>query len=124
MVLCVACKSDFPVALGMVFRRIERFEGLVFAPLYDLVITVYYPELSKKMAMKIGGETESLKVSAEPFERLAIDAGLTVPMVKKRVPELAEQVLANLNKVKIPHPVANELAELIEQRCKIFIAKF
>jgi serine/threonine-protein kinase HipA len=25
------------------------------APLYDVLSTVYYPELSKKMAMKIGG---------------------------------------------------------------------
>ena len=27
-----------------------------FAPLYDLVCTVYYPELTDNMAMKIGNE--------------------------------------------------------------------
>src|SRR5208282_2736915 len=34
------------------------------APLYDIVSTVYYPELSPDMAMKIGGEYLSEKVTA------------------------------------------------------------
>src|ERR1017187_7676829 len=33
------------------------------APLYDLVSTIYYPELSRNMAMKIGGEYSSEKVT-------------------------------------------------------------
>ena len=35
------------------------------APLYDVVNTLYYPELSRDMAMKIGGEYSSEKVTAE-----------------------------------------------------------
>ena len=46
------------------------------APLYDIVSTVYYPELSRDMAMKIGGEYSSEKVTARNFEQLAEEAGL------------------------------------------------
>ena len=38
------------------------------APLYDIVSTVYYPELSRDMAMKIGGEYSSEKVMPKNFE--------------------------------------------------------
>jgi serine/threonine-protein kinase HipA len=34
------------------------------APLYDLVSTLYYPELSRDMAMKIGAESSSETVTA------------------------------------------------------------
>jgi serine/threonine-protein kinase HipA len=60
------------------------------APLYDLVSTRYYPELTRELAMKIGGEYSSDKVSKTNFEQLAEDAGLAKPLVRRRVPELAE----------------------------------
>ena len=37
----------------------------------DSVCTLYYPELSKKMAMKIGGEYQFDKVSVGSFENMA-----------------------------------------------------
>jgi len=40
-----------------------------FAPLYDLVCTLYYPELSRKMAMKIGGEYLLDKIAPGNFEK-------------------------------------------------------
>ena len=46
------------------------------APLYDVVSTTYYPDLSKGMAMKIGGEYSSDKVTPKDFEQLAEEAGL------------------------------------------------
>jgi hypothetical protein len=61
------------------------------APLYDLVSTRYYPELTRDLAMKIGGEYSSDKVSKANFEQLAEDAGLAKPLVRGRVPELASR---------------------------------
>lgn len=60
------------------------------SPLYDIVSTVYYPELSRNMAMKIGTEYSSEKVVARDFEQLAEEAGLGRPLVRRRVPELAD----------------------------------
>jgi serine/threonine-protein kinase HipA len=88
------------------------------APLYDVVSTNYYPELSKDMAMKIGGEYSSDKVTPKDFEQLAEEAGLAKPIVKDRVPELAETVIANLDTAGIEHPVAQAVAAVIRKRCE------
>jgi serine/threonine-protein kinase HipA len=86
------------------------------SPLYDVVSTLYYPELSRDMAMKIGGEYSSEKVTARNFEQLAEEAGLANPLVRGRVPEVAERVIAALAKVEIAHPVAEKVAGLIRRR--------
>jgi len=94
------------------------------APLYDLVSTRYYPELTRELAMKIGGEYSSDKVSKTNFEQLAEDAGLAKPLVRRRIPELAETVLLNLDKTEIDHPVAEALAEQIRERCEAMRSRF
>jgi serine/threonine-protein kinase HipA len=88
------------------------------SPLYDIVSTVYYPELTRDMAMRIGGEYSSEKVSARNFEQLAKEALLGAPLVRRRVTELAEKVIAVLPKVEVAHPVADKVAALIRQRAE------
>jgi len=88
------------------------------APLYDVVCTIYYPELSQNMAMKIGGEYSSARVSPKDFELLADEAGLGKPLVRRRVPELADTVIASLKKIDIANPVAEAVAALIRTRCE------
>jgi serine/threonine-protein kinase HipA len=87
------------------------------APLYDVVSTMYYPGLSGHMAMKIGLAYSSGKVTPKHFEQLAEEAGLAKPLVRERVPELAEKVTAALAKVEIANPVAEKVRALILQRC-------
>lgn len=94
------------------------------APLYDAVNTIYYPELSREMAMKIGREYLSDRVTPRNFEELASDAGLAKPMVRRRVPELAEAVIAAVAKAEINHPVAEAVAALIRERCKNTLHSF
>ena len=109
-------------AHGKNFSLLYRGAGAVsletrLAPLYDVVSTRYYPELTSELAMKIGGEYSSDRVSKTNFEQLAEDAGLTKPLVRSRVPELAEAVLSNLDKTGIDHPVAEALAGQIQAKC-------
>ena len=94
------------------------------APLYDVVSTTYYPELSKDMTMKIGREYSSDKVTPKDFEQLAEEAGLAKPIVRNRVPELAETVIANLDKAGSAHPVAEAVAALIRRHCEIVRTRF
>jgi hypothetical protein len=63
-------------------------------------------------------------VSKANFEQLAEDAGLAKPLVRSRVPELAEAVLSNLDKTGIEHPVANALAGQIRERCETMRSRF
>lgn len=94
------------------------------APFYDLVSTVYYPELTPKMAMKIGGESRSDRLSPRNFEKLAEEAKLAKPIVGRRVPELATTVLETIGDVTISHPVASEVMTLIKERCRKYIDLF
>lgn len=54
-------------AHGKNFSQLYRYAGKAipmsqFAPLYDIVSTACYPELTSEMAMKIGGEYSSNRV--------------------------------------------------------------
>jgi len=88
------------------------------APLYDIVSTVYYPELNPDMAMRIGGEYLFERVTARSFEMLAEEAGLGKPLVRARVLETTEKVIAALGKVEIQHAVAEKVAGLIRRRAE------
>jgi serine/threonine-protein kinase HipA len=89
-----------------------------FSPLYDIVSTVYYPDLSRDMAMKIGKEYSSERITAKDFEQLAEEAGLGKPLVRRRVPELADTVIQSLPKVEIANATADKVAALIRERCE------
>jgi len=94
------------------------------APLYDLISTVYYPELSPKMAMKLGGEYLSERIAPANFQRLAEEAGLAKPMMRRRVLELAQAVLSKLPAVTTDHPATVAVAKLIQSRCERKIPGF
>lgn len=94
------------------------------APLYDVLSTAYYPELSPKMAMKIGGEYVSDKVLPKHFDQLAEEAGLARPMVKRRVRELAETVLSKAPDLITEHPAANPVTALVQSRCTTVLDRF
>jgi serine/threonine-protein kinase HipA len=133
-VLDLACLLDVVVfnflvgnndAHGKNFSLLYRGAGTAsletrLAPLYDVVSTRYYPELTRELAMSIGGEYSSDRVSKANFEQLAEDTGLAKPLVRRRVPELAEAVLSNLDQTGIEHPVAEALAEQMRERCNAF----
>jgi len=86
------------------------------APLYDVVSTIYYPELSPEMAMKIGGEYSSERVTPRNFEKLAEEAGLAKPLVRRRVVELADAILATLSQAEVRSPLAEGVVALIQKR--------
>ena len=69
-------------------------------------------------------EYSSDEVTPKDFEQLAEEAGLSKPIVRNRVPQLAETVIANLDKVGIEHPVAEAVAELIRKHCEIVRNRF
>jgi serine/threonine-protein kinase HipA len=94
------------------------------APLYDLVCTALYPDLSKKMAMKIGREYKSTDVSLKDFDRMAEEIGFTKPLVKARVKELAQKVLVEIEKIDIDHPIAKEVADHSKDKCNALLRLF
>ncbi len=116
-------------AHGKNFSLLYRSAGtgeleIRLAPLYDVLSTVYYPELSRDMAMRIGEHYSSENVSLRDFERLADDARLGKPLVRARLTEMTERVRESLRKVPVTNPVAEKVADLIRRRSEMALGEF
>ena len=80
------------------------------APLYDLLATLAYPDLSPNFAMKIGRRATLAELDAKGWTAFAGDAGLGLPLVRRRVAEISESAIARANEI------AAELARRHGQR--------
>ena len=108
-------------AHGKNFALLYSADGRTrLAPLYDLVSTVFYPSLAPEMAMRVGGQRISDRVSAMDLERLAKETGLAPPLVRRRAVELAEIVLDKVNDVEQPNAVSEDMAVLVRKRAQTF----
>jgi serine/threonine-protein kinase HipA len=94
------------------------------APLYDLVCTVYYAELTDKMAMKIGGEAKSTLIYPSQIERFAAAAGLAAAQTRARVSALTERLLGEIPGIEKPNAVSEGVAALIKERCNDYRSRF
>lgn len=76
-------------AHGKNYSLLYGADGTTLAPLYDLLSTVAYPELSPKLAMKIAKCATLEEIDDSAWPKFAADAGLAAPFVRRRVKELA-----------------------------------
>lgn len=107
------------------FSLLYGADGTVrLAPLYDLVSTAHYPELSPVMAMSIGGEYAPGKLQPRHFEKLAAETGLAPAAVKKRVALVAEQTKAALAGVATDTETTRAIAKATNRRCDFTLVKF
>lgn len=94
------------------FSLLHKEGAVTLAPLYDLLSTVMYPELSPKLAMKIGGKAVLEDIQARHWERFAGDAQLGAPFVRNRVRQLCEAVAAAIAGDFNPVPGGTNLEEV------------
>lgn len=87
------------------------------APLYDVVCTAYYTELSPKMAMSIGGKYAFDAVFPRHFEALSSKIGINAKMILGSVVEMVHKLIAALEKKAKIDPISKELTPLIYNRC-------
>lgn len=80
-------------AHGKNFSLLHDDRGTVLTPLYDLMVTAYYPEVATRFAMPIGRANQLEHLDARAWERFALDMGLAVPFVRRRVQALARSVI-------------------------------
>ncbi|MDB2614187.1 type II toxin-antitoxin system HipA family toxin [Chlamydiales bacterium] len=111
-------------AHGKNFSLLYRHESTRLTPLYDALSTVYYPDLSKKMAMKVGGEFEFENIFPRHIEKFAEEVGFGKALLKARLRELAELITETLGHMDVRHPVAYGLSALIIQRCHTVMERF
>ncbi|HVQ59973.1 MAG TPA: type II toxin-antitoxin system HipA family toxin [Solirubrobacterales bacterium] len=63
-------------AHGKNFSLLYANSGVRLAPLYDIVSTAVYPEVTGRLAMSIGGEDDPSRVDLASWERLGREGGL------------------------------------------------
>ena len=103
-------------AHGKNFSLLYSAKQIRLAPLYDLLCTVYYPELASKMAMKIGGKYKPKEVYARHLEKFSDEAGLSKPIVLKRVLIIANKTLSCLSNVEADISASSKLTDFIRKR--------
>lgn len=96
--------------------------GVRLAPLYDLVSTVVYPDLTQRMAMGIGGEEDPREVDLASWERLGVDSGLGGAL-SKLVRRWSADVLTSAEACRRRaveedwhHPVIDAVVEICRER--------
>lgn len=86
-------------AHGKNFSILHGDKGPSLAPLYDLLATVAWPDLSPRFAMKIGKRATLAELDAKGWIAFAADAGLGLPLIRRRVVEISEAAIARASEV-------------------------
>jgi len=110
-------------AHGKNYSMICRAGERRLAPLYDLVTTIAWPELSTRLAMNIGKGKDVNDINPAHFRRMAEEAALGWPMVRERIETLAGKVVETLEEGSLaetsPEPAAAvQVSGLVAQRCQ------
>lgn len=87
-------------AHGKNFSLLYDAAGPRLAPLYDLVMTVAYPELSPTLAMPIGGCARLARMDPHSWAAFAKEATLGLPLIRRRVAEIGESVIRKAQDVE------------------------
>jgi serine/threonine-protein kinase HipA len=103
-----------------------RRPGLVaMAPAYDLICTAVYPNLSPKMAMKVGGKYDPLQVTQRHWRELAEQAEVRPNYLVQALAGMAGQIISRASVVaeSLEHEagargVFGKIQEVIRERAK------
>lgn len=76
-------------AHGKNFSLLYESQATRLAPLYDLMCTAAYPQLTTKPAMKVAGTNALEDLTPRVWEKFAADISLGLPYLRRRARELA-----------------------------------
>lgn len=110
-------------AHGKNYSLLHKDGAVVLAPLYDLLGTIAYPDLSPTFAMKIARRGTLSEIGRGDWDRFARDIRLSAPFTRRRVGEMAVSGMASAGDVAeelalpgFSHPALSANAERIVQR--------
>lgn len=110
------------------FSLLYSDKGPRLAPLYDVLSTAIYPNLTPKMAMKVGSKYKFSEVQTRHWEAFAQQAGLSPAQVRKRIIQLAQQLPLAARRLQsspgrtfADSAIVEQTVTLIEQRATLTI---
>jgi serine/threonine-protein kinase HipA len=83
------------------------------APLYDLVSTTAYPELTTRLAMSIDGATQISDVNTEAWELLAKETGYSARFIRTTTNSIVERTVDQAGRLAAEPWHDNEMAKTI-----------
>lgn len=102
----------------------------MLAPFYDLLATAVYPQLTPKMAMKLGSKYKFRELEARHWEQFAEESSLAKAATRKRLQQLANELPTAARKLQAAPPhgfvgnaVVEQIVQLIEQRCTLTLRR-
>lgn len=108
---------------SFLYDRKNGATKIQLAPAYDLVSTIYYSELSNKMAMKIGKQYSSEKIDRLCIEKFSEDCELNYKATIKQFNSIASTILDKIDTLAEKYEVITNLIELIKQRANKIVEK-
>ena len=84
-----------------------------FAPAYDILCSQVYPELSNKMAMKIGGHYKHDEISLRHFEKLANENDISFTQLK------IDDVISSLD-----NKIGKDILSVVQKNCTKLLKEF
>lgn len=114
-------------AHGKNFSLLYAHGTVNLTPLYDLLCTVAYPDLSTKFSMRIAKRTTLEEFRPDTWEKFADDMGIGAPYTRRRVQELAlaianhaSQVMSTLGELGLDEEALGRYAEIVCARAARF----
>jgi len=101
---------------SFLYRKHADSYATRLAPLYDLVSTAHYPELSAKMAMKIGKKYLPKEVRLEHWRQLWTDCGFSASQAQRRTIQFTKKVVGVLDGVVAENSTEEEIVGFARMR--------
>jgi len=111
-------------AHGKNFSLLYTEDGIKFAPVYDVLCTAIYPDLTKQMAMKIGGYYEPDKIYPRHWERMAKSAGINYTQLKKMIAAQAKDLPDAIQQINLSVPVSEKIYKFVKNNCANTLKRF
>lgn len=115
---------------SLLYLQKEAGATPVLAPFYDTLSTAVYPNLTPKMAMKIGSKYKFSEVQARHWDQLAEEIQVSKGQARRRILELATLLPATARTLQsapgygfADNAVVARIIALIEQRCALTIRR-
>ncbi|MBP9694769.1 MAG: type II toxin-antitoxin system HipA family toxin [Alphaproteobacteria bacterium] len=110
-------------AHGKNFSLLYKNEKPELAPAYDLLSTTIYPDLSQKLAMKIGGQYKPQDIYLRHFYRLVSDTKTAQANLRKQINAMTQELYNSACELKeslahkgISSPIFNDIIAIIQER--------
>ena len=105
-------------AHGKNFSLLYDTGAPTLAPLYDLVSTTEYPELTTRLAMRIDGAVNIEEVGLDSWVRLADEIGVSERFARRTTTAVADRVRAVMRTVGTRSDQRGELPRRIRERIR------